>query len=324
MVEKPDIPSKANRPPASTFRTPSTPPPPSTRSYSELPSITQWRTETQPGRPAGQANDPVLRTMDDLIENLRAAEDGAYLYLLGQLFFTTMSWLNHFKKDPRMVPECRPPILSLNLFAGNELAKKLQCPLEKLASKLQQLYGVNMSPHGVDLDTETVRKKYLSAARREAYRVFMISGRAYHYRTREKAFRAIRSGVDGLGFALSMSNELFVGHVGGLVVKFHSFFMGGAPVQCAGHMWFEDGRVTKVCNSSGHYKPVDRSMVKVLNYLRMNGLALSQITVEPVQFKKVGKVVLGKSADDIRGDVFMRSNGNWKAILARAKHQSRF
>jgi hypothetical protein len=65
-------------------------------------------------------------------------------------------------------------------------------------------------------------------------------------------------------------------------------------------------------------------MVKVLNYLRMNGLALSQITVEPVQFKKVGKVVLGESADDVRGDVFMRNNGNWKAILARAKHQSRF
>jgi hypothetical protein len=329
MRERPEIPSRANRPPASTFSTgtpQSTAPskgPPSTKAYGALPSAAVWQKDTQPGRPAGRANDPVLRTIDELLEGLRTAEGGGQLFLLGQLFFTTMAWMNHASKDPRMIPETRPAILSLNLFVGNELARKLNCPLGKLAGKLQQIYGVNMSPHGVDLDTEAVKRNYLSAAKREAYRVFIINGRASHFRTSDDKYHILKSGVDGLGFALSMSNELYVAPVGGLVVKFHSFFMAGMPVQCAGHMWFDNGVVTKVCNSSGHYKPVDQSMVKLLSHLRSFGVDLRKVTVEPVQFRKVGKNVVGQSADDVNGEVFMRNRGNWKAILARGKHQAR-
>ncbi len=222
-----------------------------------------------------------------------------------------------------MVGECRLAVLSLNLFAGNELAGKLNCPLGGLAAKLQQLHGVEMSPHGVSLDTDAVRAKYLTAAKREAYRVFILSGRACHYRTMLKTFRPLQSDqVEGMGFALSMSNELYAGVIGGFAVKFHSFFMAGMPVQCAGHMWFHNGRVTRVRNSSGHYKPVDAALVKVLNHLRTYGMDLSQIVVEPVQFVQVGTNVLGQSQNDIRGDVFVRQNGNWNAILTRAGHQA--
>jgi hypothetical protein len=268
-----------------------------------------------------RANDNVLRTIDGLVRDLRSAQDGGFLYLMGQLFFTSMYWLKNYKTDPTAVPECRPPILSLNLFAANELARKLQVPLTGLAGKLQQMYGVEMTPHGVGLDTSAVQAKYLTAAKRETYRVFWFQGRASHYRTVENLFRTITSDQNGLGFALSMSNQLYVGHVGGITVKYHSFFTGGRPVQCAGHMWFNNGVITKVSNSSGHYKPVDVALIKTLNYLRMNGVNLRGVSVEPVQFKKVGKDVRGRADEEVSAELFMKNNGNWNAVLERAKHQ---
>jgi hypothetical protein len=233
-----------------------------------------------------------------------------------------MSWLNNYTTDA----ECRKPILSLNLFAGNDLARLLECPLNGLASKLQELYGVRLTPDGVikDLDLE---RDYLDAARREAYRVFFFSGRAFHYRRTSRKFVALHTNTDtmgnlmgvreGHGFVLSMSNKLYVGVLETLGLQYHSFFMGGRPVQCAGTMQFNQGAVTYVRNDSGHYQPVDQSMVKVLQLLRMNGMDLRRLTVGQEK-----KFQTDRSTDmRVRGDVFMRNNGNWNSILARADHQ---
>jgi hypothetical protein len=172
--------------------------------------VCRFAVVTPANRPAGRSLDPLLRMIDDLMENLRKAQDGTYLYLLGQLFFTTMSWLNHFKMDPhRALPAHRSPILSLNLFAGNELAAKLGVPLGSLASKLQQIYGVNMEQHGLNTDTDTIRQRYMDAASREQYRVFIRHGRAFFYNTHSHKLVARSTGQDGFGFALSMSNELY-------------------------------------------------------------------------------------------------------------------
>jgi hypothetical protein len=322
-MAKPPIPSKVNRPHLSGSKPSNIPPPPKTRSFSQLPSATEWQKLTPANRPAGRSLDPLLRMIDDLMENLRKAQDGTYLYLLGQLFFTTMSWLNHFKMDPhRALPAHRSPILSLNLFAGNELAAKLGVPLGSLASKLQQIYGVNMEQHGLNTDTDTIRQRYMDAASREQYRVFIRHGRAFFYNTHSHKLVARSTGQDGFGFALSMSNELYAAPMSN---KYHSYFMAGRPVQCAGHIWFDPGYVTRVKNSSGHYKPLDLAMVKLLNYFRMNGLDLSRIEVIPVRFKLFGTQMLAdESTKPTTGDIFMKHNGNWDSIKARAKHQKAF
>ena len=322
---KPAIPSRRGRPSVARLKGP-----PSTRSYATLPSLTEWQMDTRPGRSSRgadmRANDPVLRTIDELVKELGTAEDGAYLYLLGQLFFSTMYWMNHRDRDPRMIPECRKPILSLNLFAANEFARLLDWPHHEIAARMKQLYGINMSEHGVDTDTPSEKKKYHDAGKRELYRVFFLQGRGYHYRLKpvEKGlpprgyFKALdscfsfNSGRPGFLFVLSMSNELYVGLTG-----FHSHFLAGRDVQCAGTMQFEKGIVTHVKNDSGHYAPVDLSLVKVLHLLRMNGMDLSRITVDTVVIQD-GKGVEGPSAP---GHVFMQQQGNWSAILKRAPHQ---
>jgi hypothetical protein len=132
-----------------------------------------------------------------------------------------------------------------------------------------------------------------------------------------------------------MSNKLYVAADNGAVgqdVKFHSTFMAGRPVQCAGHMWFKNGKVEKIKNSSGHYQPTDASMVKVLNHLRMNQVNLREIDVKPITgFLRINTMPSGwlkhyvvdatDYDDTVTADVFMQNHGNWQSILARAKHQ---
>ncbi len=312
MVNPPPIPSKANRPSQSSSRRP-----PLTRSYSGLPSVGQWHTDTRPGRVGMNANDPVLRTIDDLMGALRSAADGAELYLRGLLFFATMTWLNQYKRDPRMSAECRKPILSLNLFAANDLARVLNCSLRELASKLQDIYGVEMSEHGVNTDLKhDCKEEYLSNALRERYRLFILQGLACHYKKAERKFRPLVKGVfsgmrEGYGFVLSMSNVMYVGELESKVLSYHSYFMGGRSVQCAGTISFDNGKVVYLKNDSGHYKPCDPSLVKVLLYLRMNGVEMVRIKVAR-EFVDV----------HTRGDIFLMNHGNWDAIRARADHQT--
>lgn len=327
-MTRPPIPSKANRRPLQDLKRERFLR--RNKSYAALPSPQQWEADTTPGRIGGRASDPMLRNIDGLVKGLQTARGGAYLYFAGQLFFSTMFWLNHYKHDPRTIEACRQPILSLNLFAGNDLARVLGCPLTGLASKLQQIYGVNMSEHGVSTDAKE-NPNYLSAAKREQYRVFVISGRACHYRKTLNRFKILNTTVakgelegfndqrPGLGFVLSMSNELYAGLLGKMSLGYHSQFMGGRPVMCAGTMVFDHGRVTYVKNDSGHYKPVDQSMVKVLHYLQMNGMPIRDITIGREQVEKG----LAQGSVEVKASVFMQNHGNWNSILARAKHQPR-
>lgn len=345
----PPIPSKRDRPSIASIKGP-----PSTRSYSTLPSLAEWQSLTNTGRvkvgapPAWtrtkRANDPVLRTIDDLVKELHAAQDGEYLYLLGQLFFATIFWLNHWKKDSkilqdvygdaarqdnRKLQENRKPILSLNLFAANQFANLLNWQPNEVASKLKQLYGVNMSDYGLRLDKGldygAPRAGEHTKVRRR-FQVFMMGGRAYHYSKATNSLKLLnttrtdnqntRDG--GMLFVLSMSNELYV-----FTTNYtHSMAMKGRDVQCAGTMQFNQGVVTYVINDSGHYKPVDVSMVKVLQYLKMNGMELKRIAVgRMVLLTKGTKVKPDIVSGTIPGNVFMQKKGNWSAIMKRQAHQ---
>jgi len=318
MDQAPDIPSRVGRPPAPGTRT--GPPSSLARSYKSLPTLDQWRIDTAEGRVAGRANDPVLRSIDHIITELEFATDGAELYLLGQLFFNTMSWLNHYKNDPVMVASSRKPILSLNLFASNNLARILECGVGDLAGHLQDLYGVEMSQHGIDTDIKE-SPRYFDAAKREIYRTFVVYGRLHHYRSGQGAFVILDTGASstegrpGYGFVLSMSNELYIGNFGAMSKTYHSTFMAGRPIQCAGTLQIENGCVIYIKNDSGHYKPVDQSLVKVLLFLQMHGLDTGRITVASAAHQK------GEKEQETTGEVFMQENGNWDAIEARAQHQ---
>jgi hypothetical protein len=64
-----------------------------------------------------------------------------------------------------------------------------------------------------------------------------------------------------------------------------------------------NGVVTGVQNDSGHYKPVDDSLAKVLELLNTVGMDLGKIEVRTVG-----------AGTKVKGDLFLRKNGNWDVI----------
>lgn len=318
MVTKPPIPSRVRRPVAPGRR--DAPGADLARPFVEAPTPAMWKADTAEGRVGGRANDPVLRSIDELVSSLASATDGVRLYVLGQLFFNTMFWLNHQPKHPLMDTCNRKPVMALNMFAGNTLAACLGCGHGQLAGRLQNLYGVRMTPYGVEVDAKE-DPRYFNATQREVFRTFVVYGKLTHYRSGGQGrFDILDSqncytdGRPGYGFVLSMSNELFIGHFGQMRKTYHSTFLAGRPVQCAGTIQLKNGTVTHISNNSGHYKPIDQSLLKVLLYLKMNGLDVRDVIVESAVHK------IGDVAKTSTGAEFMRAHGNWEAIRAPAYH----
>jgi len=300
-----------------------------------LPSDHQWKKDSFVGslfKPK-RRDDKALLRIDRMVKSLNKPQSsGEYAYKVGGLFFTTMYWNNNHKINPKMDSGRRDSIMRLNLFAGNKLAQVHSCGVGQLAAKLQQMYGKSMSQHGIDTDADE-NPKYLNAAQRERFRVVFRNGLAYWFNPdlkrdpnlvlkpwdttntyeadkiiQDKATgEVIRSEArsEGVSYAFSMSNELYAMQIRGSgLLDYHSSFMAGMPVQCAGVIAMTQGVITRIRNDSGHYKPNDQSLAQVLRHFKTIGVDITKITVE--------EEVKGGSA---RGDQFLQANGNWAAVL---------
>jgi hypothetical protein len=105
--------------------------------------------------------------------------------------------------------------------------------------------------------------------------------------------------------------------------------MSGKPVMCAGTICAKAGQITQLRNDSGHYRPIDTSMVKAIQRLHSIGVNIQNI-----------KVVKEQATDKLYGDrisrllttekefqawkykvwasapQFLSINGNWNVIEA--------
>ncbi len=292
-------------------------------SYPTLPTWRQWKKDSAIGNWRGpyRRADKTLVRIDRMVKSLNKPQDaGAYAYKLGGLFFTTLYWNNNNKFDPKMEAGRRPAIMRLNLFAINKLAAAHECGVGLIAAKLREIYGVAMSEHGVITDGPNGQDgNYLKLEARERCRVIFRSGVAYKFDPKlasnptmilalldESLFEEDSNFRYGIGFVMSMSHELFVaGFRGGKYqVNFHSSIMGGQSVLCAGMLDVKQGYISRIKNDSGHYKPVDGALAKVLRHLKTIGVDISKIIVEQEQ-----------KGVKISGDKFLSTNGNWDNIL---------
>jgi hypothetical protein len=370
----------------STARTP--PPLPKSASFPVFPTFAVWKKESRVGgafsRPY-RKEDKALVRIDRMVKSLnRSLADGERCYRLAGLFFTTLWWVNNHKYDPKMDGERRTAILSLNLTASRDLSRALRCgPGTQLSSRLVELYVTGMSEHGVQTDTRET-PEYMTAAEREAYRVIFKDGRAYHFKYEVSGDTTMEllphdtlslTGAEaddnqrnGIMFVMSMSHRLYCGisgsgsvsegHYAGMKkVTYHSCFLRGMPVLCAGTIDFADGKIVRIQNDSGHYQPQDPALAKMLQHLKTIGVDIRGVTV--IQTKRyvdsrAGFVDRAKAADgelqymqrdpkhfqsQIRthvqradttggkaalaaatcsGDVFLKHNGNWATILRTA------
>ena len=251
---------------------------------------------------------------------------------------------------PGREPMRNPAIMALLLTVQNELMKTFNCGLHDLAAELTQTYGKNMDTHGHVCDfVDKGSEFYLTEASRDKFRIVFkpaVEGEklaafrlAWRFDWTENDWRAkplrrldtrdncffSHTKLDSPGwafFVMSMSSDIYMGpHIGGKTKdvdggwkypKFHSSYMGGNTVQCGGSMRVIDGVVTGVKNDSGHYKPVDESLVKVLEMLKTAGQDIRKVDVRTILGEVTGKE--GSLNRGVRGDVFVAQNGNWDAI----------
>lgn len=264
--------------------------------------------------------DRALMRIDTLVDAYNRIRNsgtaGEKQYLLGVLLNAILFWIDQATFDKRMDARRMPAVITLQLTVRKELASAFLCSINDVDDKLKTNFGKGMSSHGKKIDS-TQMAGYLVAAKREQWRVVFKGGKAYKIADKPskdglelldtKLYHlAMKEAEDGdragCGYALSMNSVLYVApllrrnfRVPALellrdkgvstnkwhnAVTYHSSFMGGVPVQCAGMIRVEAGKVTKLSTASGHYQPSNTDLVRMLEFLKTAGVDLGTVEVQ--------------------------------------------
>lgn len=115
---------------------------------------------------------------------------------------------------------------------------------------------------------------YLTKQEREGYRVH-VQGSVLTWACGEGPLHSIGlPDEDSFIFVISPEKELFAGET--IFEKFHhSSFLEGTPVLGAGQIQVDKGKLVKVTNASGHYRPDLSRHYNTLLFMKKNGLALA-------------------------------------------------
>ncbi len=299
--------------------------------YPQMPSLEAWKKDSFVGTifSPRRADDRALVWIDQLVHALyRTQSGGESIYLMAELFFSTMWWLNNFRDNPKMDARRRPAILRLNLCAANQAAAFFGLGVGEVASRLKMFYGTGLNDHGIRADITTGANYLESRLREEYYRVFLRRGLAYQPVRREGTLTEepldsqghLQDQREGFGYAMSVSGGLFAGDFGGFVKRlrldYHSSFLAGEHVLCAGSIAARKGRITMINNCSGHYAPVDSALAQVLRRLMFARVDISKITVEfaakVVELPDKTKTLVKRAS--VPGDKFLLANGNLSQV----------
>lgn len=306
-----------------------------------FPTLSEWKRLSCVGSPAGppfRRNDPGLVRIDALVEAYNNAKNtmamaGERQYLLGELFVACVRWLNGMKFDIKVEQARRSAVMSLSFTTSAVLAAAFQCSANEVGPRLINMFGKTMDISGIGKDASRAASIYLDDAKRQQWRVVFRAARAYKFseNPNPKAPLELLDTEDygkkmekwdgetrnGGGYVLSTSDELYVAPLTGKsmtklaedegIPVFHSGFMGGAPVQCAGMIVIKQGVVKEIYNNSGHYLPVDTALVRMLRLCEAVGMSIKDIEVSPMG-----------AGGTFKGDVFLKENGNWEKIRKAA------
>lgn len=82
----------------------------------------------------------------------------------------------------------------------------------------------------------------------------------------------------------------------------HSSFLAGAPVQAAGELAVDNGRLVGLTNKTGHYKAGPPELVRALEILQQSGVNLSSVAIND-PFQGQGRWFTGRAVLSAGGDV---------------------
>jgi len=300
--------------------------------YKTIPSHDAWLRDSSTAL-SRRADDRILVQIDEALDFLpldgqdRLTEQQkqyARNDITCDLFFLLDHWLKVFATTKGMDKRREPAVKELYRCTAEQLCRIFGCTINVLPMQLEKYFGRALTSHGSVIDNVANVARYVDRAERETYRLHFVDALAHRWKdgklvladSRDQDVNPTRVGNEFTGYVMSMSRELYMamhhdGNRGTGHQKnfYHSSYLAGSAVLCAGSIRIDKGKVTGVQTDSGHYQPDASHVVNVLRTLRMHGVDLSQVKVLDYEGKGL----------QVEADVFVNNDGSWGQILERGR-----
>jgi len=186
-----------------------------------------------------------------------------------------------------------------------KLCKIFTCTENVLPRYLEERFDVDLTSHGIYVDkTYKDTVAYLNEEQAARYKLTFRAGLAYALDRTILDMREVKADTSDnatlpskpkhrlwcYGYVFTNKGLFMAEHDQetsvlskssgkGAMDFFHSSYMAGKTVVCAGDISFKDGCLTSISNFSGHYQPESRMLLPVLRYLQSKHVQLDDVRV---------------------------------------------
>jgi hypothetical protein len=252
---------------------------------------------------SGKRNtDQALLRIDHLLDEYNAGESmsgSLAVASLGKLYYALDRWLQLAdRQSPEVNTRRRPAVDELYKFVVKRLCDEVRVPVNLLPGWLTATFGRSMGDHGAEVDLRNRSADYISREQLVKFQLEFRGGIAFqqdfmHSSTTMVPANSENIRGDGAGNPI---HEGFSGYIAGLTGEFyssphmvgtaqrgngffHSSYLGGQEVLCAGEIKIVRGVIEEINNDSGHYRPDLKNVVMAVEMLAMHGVDLKRLMV---------------------------------------------
>ena len=252
---------------------------------------------------SGKRNtDQILLRIDHLLDEYNAGESmhgSVAVAGLGKLYYALDRWLQMAdRQSPEVNTRRRPAVEELYKFVVKRLCDEVRVPVNLLPGWLSETFGRGMGAHGAEVDLKNASADYISREHLMKFRLEFRGGVAFQQDFLHNSTTMVPANSESIrgdgagnpihegfsGYVVGMSGDFYSSpHMVGTAQKgngfFHSSYLGGHEVMCAGEIKIVRGVIEEINNDSGHYRPDVRNVVMAVEMLAMYGVDLRRLMV---------------------------------------------
>lgn len=284
--------------------------------YWKIPTVQQFKKDSSIFL-ADRSKDRVLLMIDRLLVAYPVYLEGnghsgriEQQFCLAQLWFNCDYWLKivdggkRYPESANMNAGRRPVIYELYKSVVKTLTERTSITANNLPQWLMMTFGRGMGHLAVETDIGG-HAIHLCAEDLRWYRLHFMSGLAYQHKWWDNSSELVRADsqnslmaqnadakarAEGCsGYVLGMGRDFYLAphfvsesRRGDRMVKesfYHSSYLGGQQVLCAGTIKIKSGEVQLITNESGHYRPTDSHLLQAVHALSLMGVRMDRLNV---------------------------------------------
>ncbi|WP_431284147.1 hypothetical protein ACQW02_04880 [Humitalea sp. 24SJ18S-53] len=269
--------------------------------FTPLPTAAQFKSATDltmvtSGRRAG---DTAINVIDGLLDIFhRTRNDANRVIVLGRLYFATDTWLKLCDRGSAEInTRRRSSVYEFYKKLVARLTEETRVPVNLLPNWLEATFGRAMGAHGADVDLRDRAGEYMEPKKAAIYRLVFVRGLAFRQKwwanstelvladsIERDARQAAVIAAGFSGYVVSQGGDFYSGpHWAGTNLqkngRFHSSYLAGDAVRCAGEIKMEQGVVVQINNNSGHFQPGANNLALAVETLALLGVDMKRLIV---------------------------------------------